>query len=252
MWYDWIAEKIGLNTLLYNANLLPNNVLPEWITVIEILLCAVCGYLLGSINSAIIVSGKLYGKDIRNFGSGNAGLTNMLRTFGKKAGVLTLIGDMLKAAVSIFVGAWLCGGNYIGSMDGAYLSGLFCVIGHIAPIYYRFKGGKGVLAAATMILLLDPYVFLCLLLLFAVVLLITRYVSMGSVIAAFFYPAITYITHSYVTGASPGLFKILFCFVCGLLVIYMHRENIKRVYHGKENKLSFGPKKKTDDDEDED
>lgn len=249
MWYDWIASKIGLNALLLEQG----DVLPEWLFIVEMLLCVVCGYLLGSINSAIIVSKRLYGKDIRSFGSGNAGLTNMLRTFGKKAGVLTLMGDMLKAALSVFVGAWLCHGSYIGSMDGAYLSGLFCVIGHIMPLYYHFKGGKGVLATATMILLLDPYVFLCLILIFVLVVAITRYVSMGSVIAAFFYPAITYITHTYSTGTSPGTFKLLFCFVCGVLVIFMHRENIKRVYYGKENKLSFGPKKKSyDDDDDED
>lgn len=260
MWYDWIAEKIGLNAMLMRAGAF--ELTPVWLTVTELFLCAIAGYLLGSINSAIIVSGKLYGKDIRNFGSGNAGLTNMLRTFGKKAGLLTLAGDMLKAVLSVFIGAWLCGDTFIGSkdgalligsMEGAYLAGMFCVIGHIAPVYYRFKGGKGVLAAATMILLLDPYVFMWLALIFVLVVLVTRFVSMGSVIAAFFYPAITYIAHTYATEWVPGVFTMLFCFVCGVLVIFMHRENIKRVFHGKENKLSFGPKKKkTEDDDDDD
>ncbi len=262
MWYDWIAEEIGFNTLLISWGLFDKA--PVWLAALELVLAAVGGYLLGSINPAIIISTKMFGKDIRGFGSGNAGLTNMLRVYGKKAAVLTLVGDMLKAALAIFVGAWLCGNGYFStvnpiegytfrdSMEGAYLAGLFCVIGHIAPVYYKFKGGKGVLAAATMILLLDPYTFICLILIFAVIVLITRYVSMGSVIAAFFYPAITYITHTYVTHIPPGVFKMVFAFVCGLLVIFMHRENIKRVYHGKENKLSFGPKKKKKDERDED
>lgn len=246
MWYDFISDRIGLNSLL------GLKLLPEWLSVAEMLLAAVFGYLLGSINTAIIVSKRLYGKDIRDFGSGNAGMTNMFRVFGKKAGFLTLAGDVLKSALAVFLGAWLCGGSYIGSMDGAYLAGLFCVIGHIMPVFYKFKGGKGVIAAATMILLLDPYVFLCLIIIFGLVLLLTRYVSMGSVVAAFFYPAVTYITHRYMTGFPPGIFKMLFCFVCGLLVIYMHRENIKRVYHGKENRVNFKKKAPPQDDDEDD
>lgn len=250
MWYDWISDKIGLNALLRSAEAF--TVLPEWLSTLEIIFAALCGYLLGSINSAIIVSGRLYGKDIRDYGSGNAGLTNMVRVFGKKAGILTFIGDVLKSALSVFLGAWFCGGSYTGSMDGAYLAGLFCVIGHIMPVYYKFRGGKGVLAAATMILLLDPLVLFCLLIAFVLVLLLTRYVSMGSVVAAFLYPALTYITHRYLTGSPPGIFKMLFCFVCGLLVIFAHRENIARVYHGKENRISlFGRGKKRADEDDE-
>lgn len=106
------------------------------------LLIVAAAYLLGSLNFAIIVSKKLYGKDIRKYGSHNAGMTNMFRTFGKKAGFLTLAGDADKALVSVLLGRLLLG------EDGAYLAGLFCILGHIAPAYYRFKGGKGVVVTA--------------------------------------------------------------------------------------------------------
>ena len=103
-----------------------------------ILLCAAGGYLLGSLSSAVIVSRALFSDDVRSHGSGNAGMTNMFRTYGKKAGVLTLCGDVLKTVVATLLGyLWL---GYIG----AYLSGLFCMLGHMFPVFYKFRGGKGV------------------------------------------------------------------------------------------------------------
>lgn len=242
MWYDWISAKIGLNTLLFDK------IVPSWASSLEIFGCAIIGYLLGSINSAIIVSGKLYGDDIRKYGSGNAGLTNMLRVFGKKAALFTLLGDMAKTALSVLLGAWL----YMPS-EGAYLAALFCVLGHIAPVYYKFKGGKGVLAAATAILLLDPIVSLLLIVTFALVVLLCRFVSMGSVIAAFLYPAYVYIIDKTFTGAPPRIFKLLFSVVVALMVIFMHRKNIERVYRGEENRFSFKskPVKQAEESDDE-
>ena len=117
------------------------------------LLIVAAAYLLGSLNFAIIVSKKLYGKDIRKYGSHNAGMTNMFRTFGKKAGLLTLAGDAGKALVSVLLGRLLLG------EDGAYLAGLFCILGHIAPAYYRFKGGKGVVVTAVTVAIIDPVIF---------------------------------------------------------------------------------------------
>ncbi len=244
MWYDWISSKIGLNALIFGS------VVPDWAATVEILLCAVIGYLLGSINSAIIVSGKMFGKDIRNYGSGNAGLTNMLRVFGKKAALFTLLGDMLKAAVAVLLGALVC----YSSSEGAYLAALFCVLGHIAPVYYKFKGGKGVLAAATTILLLDPVVFLLLILTFALVLFLFRYVSLASVLAAFLYPAYIYVINLVLIGTAPGIFKTLFAVVMAAMVIFMHRKNIERIGKGTENRFSFKSKptvesEDTDDDE---
>lgn len=141
------------------------------------LLIVAAAYLLGSLNFAIIVSKKLYGKDIRKYGSHNAGMTNMFRTFGKKAGLLTLAGDAGKALVSVLLGRLLLG------EDGAYLAGLFCILGHIAPAYYRFKGGKGVVVTAVTVAIIDPVIFAVLVVVFALVFLIWRYVSLASVIA---------------------------------------------------------------------
>ncbi len=252
-WYTWLSSEIGLNCLLF-----PNaQAIPEWLMAVEILLCLVGGYLLGSINSAIIISKRLYGKDIRSFGSGNAGTTNMLRTFGKKAALYTLLGDIAKSALAVLWGAWVFGG-YADTItgdgsEGAYLAGLFAVLGHIAPIYYRFKGGKGVLAAATMILLLDPIVFLFVLGVFVLVVLVSRYVSMGSVAAAFLYPALTFAVHSYFHhGLPPAIFKLGFTVIIALLIIYMHRSNIQRVFNGTESKLSFKKKPDGEDDDDDD
>lgn len=252
MWYSWLSDRIGINTLAFGGNFPP-----DWAGTLELFACVVVGYLLGSINPSIIFSRKLYGKDIREFGSGNAGLTNMLRVYGKKAALYTLFGDMLKTALSVALGACIYGvknGDIIvdRSMEGAYLAALFCVLGHIAPIYYKFRGGKGVLATATAVLLLDPLVFLALLAIFALVLFCTRFVSMASVSAAFCYPALTYLFHSSMTGVAPGMWTMVFSSVCALMVIYMHRENIKRVAAGKENKFSFGGKKKKTDDDDDD
>ena len=115
-----------------------------------VLLCAAGGYLLGSISSAVIVSRALYSDDIRRHGSGNAGMTNMFRTWGKKAGILTLVGDVVKTAVAVVLGyLWL---GYMG----AYLAGLFCMLGHMFPVFYKFRGGKGVLVAAVTIMLTEP------------------------------------------------------------------------------------------------
>lgn len=248
MWYSWLSKQIGINAIAFGGN-----IPPEWASTLELFACVVVGYLLGSINPSIIVSRRLYGKDIRESGSGNAGLTNMLRVYGKKAALFTLGGDMLKTALSVALGACIYGvENWTvvdRCMEGAYLAALFCVLGHIAPIYYKFRGGKGVLAAATAILLLDPFVFLLLFAVFALVLIFTRYVSMSSITAAFLYPALNYITHNYVMEVPPAMFTMLFSVVCAVMVIYMHRENIRRVANGKENKLSFGGKKKTDEDE---
>ncbi|MBR6776830.1 MAG: glycerol-3-phosphate 1-O-acyltransferase PlsY [Clostridia bacterium] len=196
--------------------------------MIYFLLCMVCGYLLGSINTAIIVSKKKYGKDIRNFGSGNAGLTNMKRVYGWGAAGYTLLGDVGKQIAAVAIGMFL------GHVPGAYIAGLFCIIGHILPCWYGFKGGKGVLTAATLILLLDPMVFAILLIIWLAVLLLTRYVSLASIVAAFAYPAAIYARYQ---GKDP--FSLIFAIVIGLFVIFMHRSNIKRLFNNQESKFTF-------------
>ncbi len=198
---------------------------------------AVIAYLLGSLNSGIIVSKLKYNQDIRNFGSGNAGLTNMHRVYGKDGAILTLVGDIGKQIISVAIGAILLG------IEGAYLAGTFCMLGHIFPVYYRFKGGKGVLTAATMILLIDPVIFAVLFVIFALVLLITRYVSLSSIIAAITYPAAVNVAYGLGDNVTP-VFALLFSLFIGAMVIFMHRSNLYRLFNGTESKFSFHKKKK--------
>ena len=151
----------------------------------DIVMCVLCylitalaAYALGSLNFAVIISKVKYHDDIRKYGSGNAGMTNMLRTYGKVDAALTFAGDMLKTMVAIVIGMLLVG--TVGS--GNYVAGFFAILGHVYPVYYRFKGGKGVVAAATTILMLDPRIFLILVVLFILIVAIWRYISLGSVI----------------------------------------------------------------------
>lgn len=206
-------------------------------------LIVAAAYLLGSLNFAIILSKKLYGKDIRKYGSHNAGMTNMFRTFGRKAGLLTLAGDAGKALVSVLLGRLLLG------EDGAYLAGLFCILGHIAPVYYRFRGGKAVVVTAVTVAAIDPVIFAVLVVVFAVVFLIWRYVSLASVIAAFVYPGAVYISAQIRSGGqgTPYLTAILFSTFVGLLIIFLHRENIKRIYNKTESKVHFRKNKRLPD-----
>ncbi len=211
-----------------------NITLSNALTIIMWALCIILPYLLGSLNSAIIISRYKFKQDIRSFGSGNAGLTNMHRVYGKDGAIWTLFGDIAKQLVSVIIGAILFG------LDGAYLAGAFCMIGHIFPIYYKFKGGKGVLTAATMILLIDPMIFAVLFCIFCLVLLITRYVSLSSIIAALIYPASMKVAYGLL---SP--FELIFPLFVGLLVIFMHRSNIYRLFNNQESKFSFRKKPET-------
>lgn len=197
-----------------------------------VLLCSILPYLLGSLNAAIIVSKYKYHDDIRSHGSGNAGLTNMARVFGKKGALLTLLGDIAKQFVSVLIGIVVCG------EWGAYFAGVFCMLGHILPLYYHFRGGKGVLTAATMILMIDWQVFLITFALFVLTVLITQYVSLGSIIGGFALPGVVY-TSAVLRGTMPSLPAIIFSVFIGLLLIFMHRSNIRRLFNGTENKFKF-------------
>ncbi len=211
-----------------------------------LVLCA--SYLLGSINSAIIISRALYKEDIRTKGSGNGGMTNMLRSFGGKAALLTLFGDLGKTAVSVFLAGFVFGFNYVGgiSVNGfCYFAGLFAVLGHVFPIYYRFKGGKGVLVTSTMALILTPVPFLILFVIFVLIVYMSKYVSLGSVSVAVLYPVLLHGTFAVLfESAMPGLISLA-AIILACLIVWCHRENLKRIGEGKESKLSF--KKKKDD-----
>lgn len=196
-----------------------------------IVLCALLGYFLGSINFAVIISRVKFHDDIRRHGSGNAGATNMTRTYGKGAGVATLAGDILKAIVTVLLARVLVGDVF------AYLAGMCCALGHAFPCYYRFKGGKCVAVTAAMALALEPLAFLAIFLIFVVIVGFTKYVSLGSIAAAMFYPLIL---HNIMESRfGHGDLRILFVFVICALVVWLHRENIKRLLAGTENKLNL-------------
>ena len=218
----------------------------EWL---PLLLAALFAYLLGSISPAILV-GRLFAKtDIRTMGSGNAGLTNMLRVFGKKAAVLTLIGDLLKTALPILLVSIPFGFHYISGIStgySCYITGLFCVIGHIKPLYYGFRGGKGVLAASTAILILAPVVFLILLITFVLLVWMTKYVSLGSIVAAGLLPLTLQGYMQVVANEKYDGFVLLIGFLLAVIIIFCHRANIGRLWRHEENKLSFHSKNDED------
>ena len=203
------------------------------ITLISLTFVAVIlsAYLLGSINFAIIISGKKYKEDIRSHGSKNAGMTNMMRTYGKSAAVLTLVGDTLKAVLSCVIG-YLAMGQL-----GAYAAGLFCMIGHVFPLYYGFKGGKGVVTAAATVLMTDPLVFLILITLFIIMVAIWRYISLASITCIGLYPLILSFTTKVFAGKISPF--ILFTVLMAFLIIGKHWPNIQRLREGTESKFSF-------------
>ncbi len=216
----------------------PSFFITTWI--IGFFVCAVIAYLLGSINFAIIISGKTYKQDIRQYGSKNAGMTNMMRTYGKRAAALTLLGDALKA-----VAAGLVGYAVLGQL-GAYIAGTFCIIGHMYPVFFKFRGGKGVVTAAITVLMCNPIVFLILLLMFVIIVGFTKYISLGSVMCMLIYPFLLNRIDTWLSGGCP---YAVFALLMAVLVIFKHRENVKRLLHGQESKFSFKKSVKSDDTE---
>lgn len=210
---------------------------------VTMLLSAILPYLIGSINPAILISRLVYRKDIRQFGSGNAGTTNMLRTFGKGAAAATFLLDLAKAAVAIVLGQLLCG------MNGCAIAGFFVIFGHMFPIFEKFKGGKGVACLSMIILLTSPLTFLVLLLLFLIMVIGTRMVSFASIFCAILYPLIL---RPFLPAEARASLLIAFAILTTIFVVFMHRSNMKRIMEGKESKLDFaklfGKKKKNTDD----
>ncbi len=201
-----------------------------------IVLSALCAYLMGSINSAIIVS-QLYAKeDIRNYGSGNAGMTNILRTYGKFPAALTAVGDFAKGALAVLIGRLLFYILGVGTFDGGFIAGFFAILGHLFPVYFGFRGGKGVLTSAGVILVIHPLIFLLLAAVTIPIIFLSRIVSLGSIFAAVLFPVLVF----FLCGRSLNL-DLLFAVLMAAIVIFMHRENIKRLLSGTENRF---PKKK--------
>ncbi len=225
------------------------------ILVVSYALAIVIPYLLGSVNSAIITSRIFFRDDIRRHGSGNAGLTNMFRTYGAKGALPTLLGDILKTVLALLFGGLLLGFRYVGpfALSGApYLSSAFCIIGHIYPIFYRMKGGKGVLCSFISVLALMPIVAGVLFCIFVIIVATTRYISLGSTVSAALFPVFLRPLHKFfvrmdvmldgtlqTVAAEPSIFLTLYSFFILVVIVYCHRANLKRLLNHEESKFSF-------------
>ena len=205
------------------------------------IIVAIIAYLIGSVNFSILISKKMAGFDVREKGSGNAGTTNMLRSVGKKAAAITLICDILKGVASI--GIAIIVGNIVKNLDRELLlqiAGIAVVIGHTFPIFFGFKGGKGV-ATSLGVLLMSNWQIGLICLVFALVLMaLTRMVSLGSCGAAVLFPVLTlFINQHYtvLTEGKSGRVYFVYSVILAIIVLYNHRSNIKRILNGTENKL---------------
>ncbi len=205
--------------------------------MIECAVMAIIAYLIGSINFSVIFSKKMAGFDVREKGSGNAGTTNMLRSVGKKAAAITLVCDILKGVVAILI-ALLIGRMVDGANTSALVqtAGIAVILGHTFPIFFKFKGGKGV-ATSLGVLIMSNWQIGLICLVFALILIVlTQMVSVGSIAAAVLYPVLTlFIPQNYIAEGNYLIYSILLA----VLIIFNHRENVKRLLNGTENRISF-------------
>ena len=205
--------------------------------MVEVIVTAIIAYLIGSINFSVILSKKMAGFDVREKGSGNAGTTNMLRTVGKKGAAITLICDILKGVVAILIAILI--EKMVEGSNGALLvqvAGVAVILGHTFPIFFKFKGGKGV-ATSLGVLIMSNWQIGLICLVFALILMaLTQMVSVGSIAAAILYPVLTlFIPQNYIV---PGNY-LIYSIILAVLIVFNHRENVKRLLNGTENKISF-------------
>jgi glycerol-3-phosphate acyltransferase PlsY len=194
---------------------------------LRLLLSGILGYLIGSVSLSIVLSNLLYHRDVRTQGSGNAGATNAARVFGLSAGVLTFFGDFLKTLLALWLGKLLAGEN------GILAAGALALLGHCFPVYFHFKGGKGVSCGAAIALMIDWRVFLAAVIVFGIMALLFKIASVASLSAA-----IAVAAGAFVFG-TPLPFKILALFTC-VLVFAMHSQNIRRLFRGEEKQFHAG------------
>ena len=201
-----------------------------WPVLGMLLLVTAACYLLGCFNGAVIVSKYILRDDVRNHGSGNAGLTNFYRTFGGPLTAVVILTDVLKAVIAVLLGSWLLG--FIDPLFGKYWAGLFCLLGHMFPCMFHFKGGKGILSGGTIAIMIDWRIALVVWGGFLLLTILTRYVSLGSLWAGASFPFVTWYCY-------PDPVIVVLGFACGGLVVWQHRSNIKRLLSGTENKFSL-------------
>ena len=196
--------------------------------ILNIVLTIIVSYLLGSISFSLVLSKLIHKDDIRKYGSKNAGATNMLRTYGWKLALFTVLGDMLKGIAAVVVGNLLIGNNF-----GGYIAGLACILGHMFPIFFKFKGGKGVATGAAIVLSVNPTAFFIVFTAFVLCVVITKYVSLGSCVGATAFPLLT------IMNCPNNIVTITCAIVIASLIIWRHRGNIKRIVNQTESKITF-------------
>ena len=209
------------------------------------IIMAIIAYLIGSVNFSVIISKKMAGFDVREKGSGNAGSTNVLRTVGKKAALLTLECDILKGVVSVLVAllVGLIAGETANKAILVEIAALAVVIGHTFPVFFQFKGGKGVATSLGVILIVNWKIGLICLVFALAIMAVGRMVSLGSISASVLFAVLTiFIRDSYIGGVEFEFSFIIFGILLAALVIFNHRSNLKRILAGTENKLSFKKK----------
>lgn len=215
--------------------------------MVAYIIIAIIAYAIGSINFSVLISKKMAGFDVREKGSGNAGSTNVLRTVGKKAAVLTLVCDILKGIVAVLISIVV--GKIAKDCSPAILveiAALAVVIGHTFPIFFEFRGGKGVATSLGLVLIINWKIGLICLVFALALMIITRMVSLGSISAAVLFAVLTlFIRDSYIVAYESSY--IIFGILLAALVIFNHRSNLKRIISGTENKLNFSKKEKTEE-----
>ena len=200
--------------------------------VILYILAAVCGYVIAGMNPAIALSKAIYKKDIRECGSGNPGFTNFKRTFGNKWAWWVLVLDLSKAAVVVWLFAWLLSRQGVDFQLGAAYTGMFCMLGHAFPFQFKFKGGKGFLVCLSTMYVIDWRVGLIATGIMVVLLLVTKYMSLSTTLAMLFCPILLI-----PFGASVPV--ILMALACAIFMAVRHKENFKRLVKGTESKFSL-------------
>jgi len=201
--------------------------------LLVMLTSAIPAYLLGGVNGAIITSRLFYRKDIRKFGSGNPGLTNFYRVFGKVGAPLVVAIDVFKAVAPVFFGGWVFNHYLEMRLFGQAFSGFFVMLGHCFPIYYKFKGGKGVMSAGAIFIVLDWRLAIISWGTFILITALTKYVSLGAMIgSALFPPAL-------ILFGIGGVYEFIAVALCAVLLIVRHKANIRRLILGEESKFSF-------------
>ena len=196
---------------------------------------AIIAYFIGSVNFSVIISKKMAGFDLRERGSKNAGTTNMLRTVGKKAALIVLICDILKGVIAILIARLMTSG--VNQAIGVQVAAVAVVLGHTFPIFFGFKGGKGVATSIGILLMINWQIGLICIVYGVLILTLTRMVSLGSITAALLFPVLTiFISEHYIAqGAGYTVFGI----IMAIIILFNHRANIKRLNEGTENRISF-------------